>query len=334
MFNKNSSTPIWKFDNGKYNSARSLSITPDGKFIAAATIKGDVYLLSKDSPIPTSSWSKNFSVGALDLSSDGSLLAFGGTDNKVHLINTTNEKESTVDFNEYIVDIDISANGKYIAAGTGGSIYFFEDFTMDTKTSACNTVIEPSPESVNNNMNNISEPSFCGDKKCTGPETKESCPADCTQGLAATFNNASNQTKFPGMLFGFGFLGSITLLGIFTAIRKLKFLENLKKTLMKFNISKLSFLKLTGKKVTLLLLALSILFLVLTVVAMFLNKNPDAQLLKSGDQTSPEPGKTIVGENDKSDNPDKSQGACGNGLCEPSLGETKENCPQDCSAAN
>ena len=49
------------------------------------------------------------------------------------------------------------------------------------------------------------------------------------------------QIKLPDMLFGFSFLGSALLLGIFTALRKLKFLEKQKEVLMQFNISKLSF---------------------------------------------------------------------------------------------
>ena len=31
-----------------------------------------------------------------------------------------------IPFNEYVEDIDISGNGKYIAAGTGGSVYFLK----------------------------------------------------------------------------------------------------------------------------------------------------------------------------------------------------------------
>ena len=122
------------------------------------------------------------------------------------------------------------------------------------------------------------------------------------------------------MLFGFSFLGSALLLGIFTALRKLKFLEKQKEVLMQFNISKLSFLKLTGKKVTIFLSMLTILFLFLTIMAVLINKNPSSLLLKKDEQNLP---------SDK-----QGSGVCGNNFCEPGLGETKKSCPKDCSGGN
>jgi hypothetical protein len=41
-----------------------------------------------------------------------------------------------------------------------------------------------------------------------------------------------------------------------------------------------------------------------------------------------------MGNNNQKGNyaPNKSQGVCGNSVCEPGFRETKENCPKDCSA--
>ena len=73
-------------------------------------------------------------------------VAAGGTDNQVYLFKNK-EKAGSVELNEYVAEIDVSANGKYIAAGTGGSVYFFESFTKNLeKIFPCTTVIEPPSE--------------------------------------------------------------------------------------------------------------------------------------------------------------------------------------------
>jgi hypothetical protein len=146
LFDKNSKTPLWQFDNQKKNSSRAMSLTSDGQFIAAATMRGDVYLLNSKSNTPLKSWSLNTSVGTLDLSEDGSLIALGGTDSQVHLL-FTDGREKKIAVNEFVQAIDVSENGKYIAAGTGGSVYFFEEYLTSSigKTFDCSTVIEPPP---------------------------------------------------------------------------------------------------------------------------------------------------------------------------------------------
>lgn len=146
LFSKNSKTPLWQFDNQKRNSSRAMSMTVNGQFIAAATMRGDVYLLSSKNNIPLKNWSLNTSVGALDLTEDGSLIAVGGTDGEVRLL-FVQEGEKKIPVNEFVQAIDIAANSKYVAAGTGGSVYFFEDYlTPNTnKIFPCTTIIEPPP---------------------------------------------------------------------------------------------------------------------------------------------------------------------------------------------
>ena len=131
----------------------------------------------------------------------------------------------------------------------------------------------------------------------------------------------NSQIKPPGMLFGFGFLGSILLLGLFTALKKFR---------------PVFFLRLTGKKVTIFLLIAAVLFFFLTVTAVFLNRTPDAVLLKQPDQAKPEPGKIIMNQENKPvlNEGGQESGVCGNNLCEPDLGESKEICPRDCSGNN
>ncbi len=335
LFNTNSKEPVWKFPTQNGSSVRALNFTPDGKFIGAATFGGQAYIFEKDKSAPVATWIvNNTALGGMDISDDGSFIAAGGTDKKLHIFKKGSQTGKEVSFNEYVEEIDISANGKYIAAGTGGSVYFFESFNKDeNKTFPCTTIIEQKPRNDTtggDGTGQIAATSLCGDGKCEGPETINNCRQDCDP------NSKTSAGKLPGMLFSFGFIGSMLLLGLFTALRKLKFLEDQKKILMQFNASELSFLKLRGKKVTLLLIALAILFLTLTIVAILFNKNQDPTLLKQAEQARPNQGKVIMNQEQKPVlNSDKQgSGICGNNICEPGLGESKEICPKDCSAGN
>ncbi|MEK7536632.1 MAG: WD40 repeat domain-containing protein, partial [Patescibacteria group bacterium] len=291
LFKKGEQQPIWKFPTQNGNSVRALSLTPSGNYIGAATFGGQAYIFESGSSQPVASWVVNEALGGVDISNDGTFIATGGTDKKLHIFEKGKTTGIEISFNEYVEDIDISGNGKYIAAGTGGSVYFFESFNKDqNKVFPCTTIIEPKPQEMT------------GGRMEGRPLIK------------------NIQIKLPDMLFGFSFLGSALLLGIFTALRKLKFLEKQKEVLMQFNISKLSFLKLTGKKVTIFLSMLTILFLFLTITAVLINKNSSSLLLKKDEQNLP---------SDK-----QGSGVCGNNFCEPGLGETKKSCPKDCSGGN
>ncbi len=291
LFKKGEQQPIWKFPTQNGSSVRALSLTPSGNYIGAATFGGQAYIFESGSSQPVASWVVNEALGGVDISNDGTFIATGGTDKKLHIFEKGKTTGIEISFNEYVEDIDISGNGKYIAAGTGGSVYFFESFNKDqNKVFPCTTIIEPKHQEM------------MGKRVEGRPLIK------------------NTQIKLPGMLFGFSFLGSALLLGIFTALRKLKFLEKQKKVLMQFNISKLSFLKLTGKKVIIFLLILNTLFLLLTITAVLVNKSPDTASINQGKQNPP--------------SNKQGGGVCGNNFCEPGLGETKESCPKDCSGGN
>lgn len=252
LFNKNAKNPVWKFPTPGSSSVRALNFTPNGKYIGAATFGGDAYIFDKAKNSPIASWKVNASLGGIDIADDGSFIATGGTDNKLHIFDRNSKKEITIPFNEYIEEIDISANGKYIAAGTGGSVYFFETYISQDrgKTFECTKVIEPSPPSQTmgeGGPGGEPKPSLCGDGKCEGPETVDNCKVDCDP------ERAGLQKKSTGLI------GNI-----------INFLKNL------FN------------------------------------------------QTSTKPAQN---------QPDQT-GVCGNNLCEPGLGESKQNCPRDCSAGD
>ncbi len=258
LFKVNSKEPVWKFPTQKGSSVRALSFTPDGKFIGAATFGGQAYIFDNKSSQPITSWTVNATLGGIDISDDGSFIAVGGTDNKLHIFDRGKKTGIEVPFNEYLEEIDISANGKYIAAGTGGSVYFFETFDKDSTPIPCTTVIETKSEEedlaasgINGRGEQVSS-SLCGDQKCEGPETIDNCKQDCGQ----DFKTADSS-----------FWEKI-----------IEFFKNL-----------------FGKK----------------------NENPK--------------GEKPRGNLEKKSSENK-EGVCGNNLCEPSLNESKQSCPKDCSA--
>jgi len=112
LFSIDSKEPVWKFTTPDNASVRALGFTPDSMYIGAATMfGGNVYIFSKDSNQPVNSWNiKNVSLGALDIADDGSYLAVGGTDNKVHIFERNNPSQNAeFDLNEFAGEIDISA---------------------------------------------------------------------------------------------------------------------------------------------------------------------------------------------------------------------------------
>ena len=323
FFSKDSARPLWKFTNQKQNSSRALGLTPDGKFLAAATMKGDVYLLTKNSNQPIKTWQTNSSVGALDIADDASFIALGGSDNQVWIL-PRDSGEKKIQLNEFVQSLDISADGRVVAAGTGGSVYFFESYLSPNKNKvfSCEKVIEPTNESQMMQEAGYGQQvtsSLCGDKKCEGPETVANCQMDCDPNYKGrpTFAKSS-ETKLPGMLTGFGFLGSALLLAAYFAVVRFNLLRRKSAASLKLN-----------KKIVLGISLLTALFLLLTLAFMVLNKRESVQYEP---EESASPREKIQNKQQPEEGSSVKQGVCGNDLCEPGLGESKENCAKDCSA--
>lgn len=231
LFKKGEQQPVWKFPTKNGSSVRALSFTPSGDYIGAATFGGQAYIFENGSNQPIASWTVDGALGGIDIADDGSFIATGGTDKKLHIFEKGKTTGIEISFNEYVEDVDISGNGKYIAAGTGGSVYFFESFNKDqNKVFPCTTIIEPSP--MNQIMNNF------------GVKDDARLPEKDLLGKIRRFFNR----------------------------------------IYYFIVSPFS-------------------------------KNPNSQ------------SSTI-------DNQKSASAVCGNNFCEPGLGETKENCPKDCSGGN
>ncbi|MEK7611411.1 MAG: WD40 repeat domain-containing protein [Patescibacteria group bacterium] len=334
LFKTAAAEPVWKFSTPNGSSVRALSLTPSGKYIGAATFGGQVYIFDRENGLPAATWVvNNAALGGVDISDDGSFIAAGGTDNKVHIFTTGVSVGKEVAFDEYVEEIDISGNGKYIAAGTGGSVYFFENISKSDKTFPCTTVIEPKLRE-NTGGSGPGQPagtSLCGDGKCEGPETVGNCRPDCDSGYKSTDNRPvqNNRLEWSVVVFGVGFLGALLLVGVAVLLQKCKFLQRPRNMILAFNATRLAFLKLTGKKLAAVWLILATILLLATFAAAVVDRNQENSSREASGSGSgqPAPAPFQAGEL----TPGKGPGVCGNGVCEPDLGESKEDCPKDCS---
>jgi len=228
LFSQNSTTPVWKFPMPGRSSARALNFTSDGNYIGAATFKGDAYIFATSSSTPIAHWTiPQISFGGIDIAEDGRLIAAGANDNNLYIFQKDNTAPTTINFNEYVEEVDISANGKYLAAGTGGSVYFFEANDENTPATKCTEIKEPPPENTTNNLKNQNI------------------------NTGKIINNVPREIPWPGMLFGFGFLASLLFLIFYLLIAKFKKITSNKKII--FIMIIVSFIFLTSTIISMVL---------------------------------------------------------------------------------
>ena len=91
LFSRGKKKPIWKFTTPKNSSVSALGFTPDSIYIGVATFWENAYIFSKDSNQPVNFCVvKNTSLGELDIADDGSFIAVGSNDSKVHIFERNN----------------------------------------------------------------------------------------------------------------------------------------------------------------------------------------------------------------------------------------------------
>lgn len=191
----NKGKKLWSFSSQGDGTARAVSISGDGNYIAAGTSKGNIYLFSKNSNRPEWKYTATtfFSqFGDIKLNQDGSLLAAGGTTKKVYLFSkNSNQPLWEYQANTWVTKIDF--NGEYIVAGTGPREYFFEGNSVPDTEIDCKEIIQPEPlmnylgknRGIINTGQQGTELSLakCGNGICNPPEeTENNCCEDCKQG--------------------------------------------------------------------------------------------------------------------------------------------------------
>ncbi|MBW2984094.1 WD40 repeat domain-containing protein [Candidatus Woesearchaeota archaeon] len=187
----NEGKKLWSFSSSEDATARSVTLSGDGNYVAAGTSVGHLYLFSRDSNKPkwkytTTAFFSQF--GDIKLNQDGSLLAAAGTTKKVYLFSRNSNKPLwEYEANTWVTKIDF--NGEYIVAGTGPREYFFEGNSVPPDEIKCKGIIQPEPlmnylgksiGNINTGPDNQKIDSFCGNHLCESPlESYENCPQDC-----------------------------------------------------------------------------------------------------------------------------------------------------------
>ncbi len=188
----NKGNKLWSFSSNEDSTARAVSISGNGNYVAIGTTTGHIYLFSKDSNKPKWKFSAPafFSqIGDIKLNQDGSLLAAGGTTKKVYIFSKNSNKPLwEYQTNTWINKIDF--NGEYIVAGTGPKEYFMEGNSLPPNEIICKEIIQPPP--MEGSLGK------CGDGRCVSPpETAESCPQDCS--LATGYKGDTESVCGDGM---------------------------------------------------------------------------------------------------------------------------------------
>lgn len=177
----NKGKKLWSFSSPTDATARAISISADGNYIAAGTSAGNIYLFSKNSSNLLWKFSESIysQIGEVKLNFDGSLLVAASSSKKIYLFSKNSNKPLwAYEANTWVTKLDF--NGEYILAGTGLREYGGEG-VGEEKEFICTEIIEPeeNAETGENEDSNSEGEAVCGDGICEGPETDENCPKDC-----------------------------------------------------------------------------------------------------------------------------------------------------------
>jgi len=188
---------LWSFSSSQDATARAVSMSSDGRYIAIGTTAGNIYFFSKDSNTPLWEFSSqgNFTqVGDVALSSDGELLVAAGTTGVYLFSKNSNKPLCHYPVSDTWVN-SIAFNDEYIIAGTGMLEYTFEGNSAPSEEVKCENIeeiytLEQLKKDYMNGEENIEgsastdlagREAICGDAICEREkgENYENCPEDC-----------------------------------------------------------------------------------------------------------------------------------------------------------
>jgi len=119
-FHRDNATPLWNYSIGP-DTPYSLDFTPDGQYIVAGTMFGEVLLLHRDGGAPLWRYQTGNTVNAIAISEDGLHIAAGNTDAKVYMFH----RDSATPL--WNCDIGAAPNIDYLRISGNGDVVVVSD---------------------------------------------------------------------------------------------------------------------------------------------------------------------------------------------------------------
>ncbi len=223
LFSKESNVPLTKHKTSPDSPVWTAAMSRDGKYAAYGLDSADAYtsifLFSNDKNTPLKTWTTDWWVRSVDISSNGKYVVAGSGDHNVYLIDRDKDEPLwKFEAGERVGSVSISQDGKYIAAGSKDKkVYLFSeeskiplwDYKTDSwvasvaisadgaylvaGTGAAQYMSEGHHQTYNPEKRlaekiggkgekaeeNSEGEAVCGDGVCEGLEDKESCYGDC-----------------------------------------------------------------------------------------------------------------------------------------------------------
>ncbi len=223
LFSRENNIPLTKHKTSPDSPVWTAAMSRDGKYSVYGLDSADTYtsifLFSNDKNTPLKTWTTNWWVRSVDISSDGRYVAAGSGDHNLYLLDR--EKDEPVwkfEAGDRVGSVSVSQDGNYIAAGSKDKkVYLLSkeskiplwNYTTNSwvdsvAISADGTYIAAgtgAAQYMSEGHNPIYNPekrleekievkdkkaeensereAVCGDGICEGPETYGSCPKDC-----------------------------------------------------------------------------------------------------------------------------------------------------------
>jgi len=223
LFSKENNVPLTKYKTSLDSPVWTAAMSRDGKYSVYGLDSADTYtsifLFSNDKNTPLNTWTTDWWVRSVDMSSNGKYIVAGSGDHNIYLIDRDKD-ESLWKFeaDERVGSVSISQDGNYIVAGSKDKkVYFLSkeskiplwDYKTDSWVSSVaisadgayivagtgaaqymseghHPIYNPEKrleEEIEGRDEKVEEKSegeaVCGDSICEGAETYESCPSDC-----------------------------------------------------------------------------------------------------------------------------------------------------------
>ncbi len=219
LFSRENNVPLTAYKTSPDSPVWTAAMSREGKYAVYGLDSADTYtsifLFSNDKNTPLKTWTTDWWVRSVDMSSNGKYIVAGSGDHNVYLIDRDKDEPLwKFEAGERVGSVSISQDGNYIAAGSKDkNVYLFSkeskiplwDYKTDSwvasvAISANGTYIvagtgaaqymseghhpvynpeKRSEEAVERKEERSGKEMVCGDGICEGTETYEGCPKDC-----------------------------------------------------------------------------------------------------------------------------------------------------------